>query len=140
MGLRRAYEADDGVFRSGGTLYIAGTRPWRLDGLRDVADDFALPIVGASHSNRYQQASLASSGVTRLVGHSLGAAVAQEMASRDRSLSGIAYGGPTSGSLRTVRGSYDPVGWLGGGTVLGFGHSYPGVVAADRAAFDRALE
>ena len=78
VGLDKAYNLDSGSYVSGDTLFVAGTRS-----LRDVWDDLKIPFGLTSWSDRYQQADRvleASPQVRRVVGHSLGGAVALELA------------------------------------------------------------
>ena len=78
MGLDKAYNLDSGSYVFGDTLFVAGTKS-----LRDVWDDLKIPFGLTSWSDRYQQADRvlqASPQVRRVVGHSLGGAVALELA------------------------------------------------------------
>lgn len=60
------------------TLFIAGT-----SSLRDVVDDLLLPTAGVRHTARYKavvRKMRQHPGIERVVGHSLGAAVAKQIA------------------------------------------------------------
>ena len=79
-GLNRAYGLDEGVYVDGNDLYVAGTKS-----MRDVWDDLKIPFHMTNRSDRYQQADRilqSSPQITRVVGHSLGGAVALELAKR----------------------------------------------------------
>lgn len=76
-GLRAAYRTPERWVVVGNTLYVAGTsRP------QDVVDDLLLPSGGITWTRKWREvehAFLANQHVTRVVGHSLGAAAAHEL-------------------------------------------------------------
>ena len=82
-GLRGAYEADNGFYQIGDTVYISGTR-----NMEDISHDWIkLPQGKANQTKKYQDAmdfiaSLPGGKPKRIVGHSLGASVAQALAER----------------------------------------------------------
>lgn len=75
-------------FTRGGTLYIPGTRRYS-----DILDDLLIPVGGLKYGYAYADALRAIREspvtITRYVGHSLGAAVAQELS---HTLGGMSYG------------------------------------------------
>ena len=78
----------------GDTLYVAGTKS-----LRDVWEDLKIPFGATSWSQRYTDADRtldASPQIRRVVGHSLGGAVALELQANhaDRHLNSTTYGAP----------------------------------------------
>ena len=101
MGLDRAYNEPTGVFLHKDTLYVAGTR-W--DHPHDLLDDLSIPLHLMTSSQRYQDALAAVTPTTkRVVGHSLGGAVALELQKR-KGLKSITYGAPViSGSSSSDR-------------------------------------
>ena len=77
----------------GNTLYISGTQ---VTSAQDLLDDIGLPFRGAGMSQRYQDAAQVLDEhpeITRVVGHSLGAAVAERLAA-DRGLEKELYAAP----------------------------------------------
>ena len=82
-GLDKAYSLDSGAYPEGDTLYVAGTKS-----IRDVWDDLKIPFGLTSWSQRYGDADRvldASPQIRRVVGHSLGGAVALELQNRTHS-------------------------------------------------------
>jgi hypothetical protein len=77
-GLARAYAEVNGTYHDNGTLYVAGTRT-----LRDWAYNPAIALRQVQWTPRYKTAENVLRWyphTTRLVGHSLGASVAKELA------------------------------------------------------------
>jgi len=92
VGLERAYKAEVGLYDAGDTLYIAGTRD-----LGDWYDDLKIPFQATNKSWREREASMvldAKPQLTRVVGHSLGGAVALDLQKRNPSLHSVTYGAP----------------------------------------------
>ena len=112
VGLDRAYSLDSGVLADGTTLYVAGTKS-----IRDVWDDLKIPLGLTSLSHRYGEADRvldASPQIKRVVGHSLGGAVALELQKShpQLNLQSETYGAPVmslSGSNQRHRHWLDPV-------------------------------
>lgn len=75
--LDKAYSKQKGLYQKGNTLYVAGTKS-----LTDVLDDTLIPLQKTEMSHRYHDA-LAHlkkhPDVERVVGHSLGGAVALQL-------------------------------------------------------------
>lgn len=89
-------------------MYIAGTNPANA---RDIYDDISLPFSGAAASRRYKIARRVLDvhpEITRLVGHSLGAAVAERLA-LERGLAKELYGAPR---ISWARDSHSHRYWL----------------------------
>ena len=119
-GIRRAYEADSGFYSIGDTLHISGTRT-----LDDIKHDWMkLPQGKGNQTNKYQDAMDFISKVPggkpkRIIGHSLGATVAQSLAER-WGVEGRAYGTPAYSIFGTQvpefvtrrKRDWDPVGIL----------------------------
>ena len=111
-GLDRAYALESGVLSTGDTLHVAGTKS-----LRDVWDDLKIPFGATSWSQRYTDADRvldASPQIRRVVGHSLGGAVALELQKThpQLNLQSETYGVPVlslSGSSQRHRHWLDPV-------------------------------
>ena len=114
-GLDKAYALDSGVLPVGDTLYVAGTKS-----LRDVWDDLNIPLGLTSLSHRYGEAGRvldASPQIKRVVGHSLGGAVALALQKShpQLNLQSETYGAPVmslSGSSQRHRHVLDPVSFL----------------------------
>lgn len=112
--LRRAYRSPDGVVLESGTLYIAGTREFS-----EVLTWPALPWT-SHHTARYRAAARYMPHASRVVGHSLGGAVAADL--------GVEWGIPSTsyGSPKPAADPYanlgDPVSWFGGWSGLSRSH------------------
>ena len=78
-GLKNAYDSPSGLYKTGKTLYISGTTGKDGSITRDIIDDLIhLPSRRAEHTEKYKDAIKMleqSPEITRLAGHSLGAAV-----------------------------------------------------------------
>ena len=119
-GLRRAYEADNGFYHIGDTVYISGTR-----NMEDISHDWIkLPQGKINQTKKYQDAldfiaSLPGGKPKHLVGHSLGASAAQAIGER-LGIETRAYGSPSYALLNNKKPEYttrykrncDPVGIL----------------------------
>ena len=96
-GLRRAYASKDGTFVVGDTEYVAGTNPFDP---RDLLDDLMIPFNMTRNGHRYGQAEKTlreHPEVTRLIGHSLGAATSSALQKAyygKRDLHVVGYGSP----------------------------------------------
>ena len=91
-GLRRAYEDNNSVYTAGDTLYVAGTKS-ASDWLHNVK----IPLGMTKRTPRYEQASRqlkAMPQVRRVIGHSLGGAVALELGAERPDLKTRTYGAP----------------------------------------------
>ena len=79
QGLKNAYDSPSGLYKTGKTLYISGTTGKDGSITRDIIDDLIhLPSRRAEHTEKYKDAIKMleqSPEITRLAGHSLGAAV-----------------------------------------------------------------
>ena len=94
QGLERAYADPHSTYVAGDTLYVAGTK---FDGPRDVWDDLKIPFGLTGRSQRYEDASRvlkAMPQIKRVVGHSLGGAVALEIQKTRPDLKTVTYGAP----------------------------------------------
>ena len=94
LGLDKAYASDNKLYVDNGTLYVAGT-----SNLQDVWDDVKIPFGLTRFSQRYKDASNVlkdNPQITKVTGHSLGSAVSDELAKRnkDRGLKTTLYGSP----------------------------------------------
>ncbi len=92
-GLQKAYGEDSGVWTEGSTMYVAGTKS-----LQDVFDDLKIPFGLTSWSQRYKGAERtlnAMPQVSRVVGHSLGGAVALEL-QKNKGAEVTTYGAPVA--------------------------------------------
>ena len=78
-GLKNAYDSPSGLYKTGKTLYISGTTGKDGSITRDILDDLIhLPSRGAERTEKYKDVMKMleqSPEITRLAGHSLGAAV-----------------------------------------------------------------
>ena len=96
QGLKDAYSSTEGMQAHGSTFYLAGTR---FNHQEDIEDDLKLiiPGQGVRATTKYKKAAayiLANrSRIKMVVGHSLGAAVADALA-QDFGLKEMAYGDP----------------------------------------------
>ena len=88
-GLKTAYANNTGLFRSGNTLYISGTggKSGFSSKVNDVFSDiFLIPTHNLQSSDKYRDVMNElekNPDVTRLVGHSLGSSVLQEINNRN---------------------------------------------------------
>ena len=82
-GLKNAYDSPSGLYKTGKTLYISGTTGKDGSITRDILDDLIhLPSRSAENTEKYKDALKMleqSPEITRLVGHSLGSAVANTL-------------------------------------------------------------
>ena len=83
QGLKNAYDSPSGLYKTGKTLYISGTTGKDGSITRDIIDDLIhLPTRNAENTEKYKDAIKMleqSPEITRLVGHSLGSAVANTL-------------------------------------------------------------
>ena len=83
QGLKNAYSSPSGLYKTGKTLYISGTTGKDGSITRDILDDLIhLPSRSAERTEKYKDAIKTleqSPEITRLVGHSLGSAVANTL-------------------------------------------------------------
>ena len=83
QGLKNAYDSPSGLYKVNKTLYISGTTGKDGSITRDILDDLIhLPSRGAERTEKYKDAIKMleqSPETTRLVGHSLGSAVANTL-------------------------------------------------------------
>lgn len=109
-GLDEAYGTSEGVTTKGDTLYIAGTKSFG-----DALDDLAIPLGMTNTTARHRDASrvlAANPQLTRVVGHSLGGAVALQLQKEKPELQTTTYGAPvasTDSSSERFREAGDPV-------------------------------
>ena len=92
QGLAEAYKIDSGTYVAGDSLYLAGTKS-----ARDVWDDLKIPFGMTSRSQRYEDANRvlkANPQIRRIVGHSLGGAVALELQREHPEMKTVTYGAP----------------------------------------------
>lgn len=127
QGLDMAYAHYDNVVVSGQTMYISGTHPNASNRTSDYMTDLAIPLHLLATTHRYKQAAYHLSlhpEVKTLVGHSLGGAIAQELAAAN-GMHARVYGAPTlfgRDGVEYYRHTGDPVSvtnWVG----ALFGHS-----------------
>ena len=82
-GLKNAYDSPSGLYKTGKTLFISGTTGKDGSITRDILDDLIhLPSRNAENTEKYKDAKKMleqSPEITRLVGHSLGSAVANTL-------------------------------------------------------------
>ena len=133
-GLDEAYSSPKGTFVAGDSLYISGTKS-----AADVLDDVSIPLGLTSKTARYRDASLVLSKnpqVQRLVGHSLGGAVALELQKQKPDLQSVTYGAPVASTKPGERYRHwgDPVAALDSGAQTTAPtqvnpHSYAGLAA-----------
>ena len=83
QGLKNAYDSPSGLYKVNKTLYISGTTGKNGSITRDILDDLIhLPSRNAENTEKYKDAIKMleqSPEITRLVGHSLGSAVANTL-------------------------------------------------------------
>ena len=83
QGLKNAYDSPSGLYKTSKTLYISGTTGKDGSITRDILDDLIhLPSRSAERTEKYKDAIKMleqSPEITRLVGHSLGSAVANTL-------------------------------------------------------------
>ena len=83
QGLKNAYDSPSGLYKTGKTLFISGTTGKDGSITRDILDDLIhLPSRNAENTEKYKDAIKMleqSPEITRLVGHSLGSAVANTL-------------------------------------------------------------
>ena len=105
-----AYQAEAGLYPEGDTLYIAGTKSFG-----DVVDDITIPFGLTNMTQRYHDATLVlnkNPQITKIIGHSLGGAVALELQKQQPSIQTRTYGAPvfsTAGTSERFREVGDPV-------------------------------
>ena len=109
-GLDRAYATPEGIFTDGDTEYIAGTKSFG-----DAVDDLSIPLGMTRGTARYESAArtlAANPKIRRVIGHSLGGAVALQLQKDIPTLNSRTYGAPVlsfSGSSERMRSLGDPV-------------------------------
>ncbi len=92
VGLDRAYADPRKIFMTGDSLYVAGTSSFG-----DVMDDLALPFGLTKGTQRYidgERVLKSNPKIRRVVGHSLGGAVALELQKDHPELESRTYGAP----------------------------------------------
>jgi pimeloyl-ACP methyl ester carboxylesterase len=109
VGLDRAYDDDRRVYMEGDSMFVAGT-----SSLGDVMDDVALPFALTKGTQRYIDAERvlkANPKIRRIVGHSLGGAVALELQKEHPELKSRTYGAPvvSMSSGERYKSAGDPV-------------------------------
>jgi len=116
------------VVLESGTLYIAGTRK-----VSEIVTWPALPWT-AHHTDRYQTAVRYMPHVTRVVGHSLGGAVASDLG-KEWGIPSSSYGSPKPAEDAHANLG-DPVSWFSGWSGLSRSHVYMRV-GHDLSAYGR---
>lgn len=122
-----AYSSDSGVFVLDRTAYVSGTRS-----TSDLFLDIGLPFGSAFHNRRFQELDrLYHSGrIDRVVGHSLGGAIAHAFGTRN-DVEVVTYGAPgpfvkqTIGREVRMRDYLDPVSVLDFAAVTRYGVRFP---------------
>jgi len=112
LGLEKAYNSPNYLYKDNDTLYVAGTQT-----RRDVWDDLKIPFGLTRYSQRYEDADKIikqDPSIKSLVGHSLGGSVALEFQKNypDRDFQAITYNAPVNSvtpSKDRFRGIVDPV-------------------------------
>lgn len=106
-GISAAYDAANGIFAHGDTMYIAGTRS-----VRDALQDTMIPFGLTAHTDRFKEAQNAlNPQIKRVVGHSLGGSVALELAKK-HNLDSETYAAPVVSfepSAKRHRHEWDPI-------------------------------
>ena len=97
-GLAEAYRSPKGIHVDGGTMYVAGTRS-----LADAWDDLKIPLRRTDQTRRFKDADqvLGEGGISKVVGHSLGGAVALELQGKNPGLESETYGAPVFSTQRS---------------------------------------
>lgn len=132
----KAYDEPSGVFVHGNTMYVAGTRT-----TSEWFDDLTLPLgavnrqFGVAHMPRSHAAFASlSPAVKRVVGHSMGGAVALDIAAQDPRIKAVTYGAPvflgSQGDGERYRDTLDPV------SMFDVGATNVGVHIPHTAGFD----
>ena len=109
-GLDRACATPEGVYVGGDAEYIAGTKSFG-----DAVDDLSIPFGVTRGTARYESAVrtlAANPKIRRVIGHSLGGAVALQLQKDIPSLNSRTYGAPVlsfSGSSERTRSLGDPI-------------------------------
>ena len=123
LGLDKAYASNNSTYIDGETLYIAGTKT-----RQDIFSDWVkIPLGLTKHTHRYKEAEdvlKANPNVKKLVGHSLGSAVSDELRKQhpDKQLEIKAlYGSPFvdftgKQSENRYRHKFDPISFLDRGS------------------------
>ena len=91
-GLTKAYKSPKGIFvENGDTMYVAGTRS-----LSDAWDDLKIPLRRTHQTQRFRDADevFGRGGIRKIVGHSLGGAVALEFLRKNPDVETETYGAP----------------------------------------------